>query len=458
MKNIAILTRTYNRPNYFKRCRKSVEDCNMSESHYIIYNDTKDLSYINNDEPGVYIYTDFSKYNVKECKDKTIAKYNLMFNEAYDSIKEDWIFHLDDDNILTESAFTPIKKFLNSEHDLIVFRYRNDALKRTIPSAKFIKQGTIQKNHIDTLCFLVKTELAKKVLWNPYKGGDYEFVKSASKLAKSVKFVNCVVGKRDNLGLGSAADATKNVNIIKTSHIKEPTVEKNTITQHEKPYVGTIVAINCCKSDLKHLNKFKESKMYRDLKMSDDFYLLEYYRGSETECAVKNKLHLVGDERYDKLHFKTYRLMQWCYKNFEFDRIVKLDCNWMTYDNVGLRTRTKLCSPKKVEHLLYNKNNKNYIGTNGRYFKKEDYISWMRNKRITNTLDIPEFMNVKTWYYCGKAYSCSYDFAKYIATQQVCADVVKEHSLKSLNGYYEFSIEDYMVGRMFVEYLNSTKK
>ena len=41
-------------------------------------------------------------------------------------------------------------------------------------------------------------------------------------------------------------------------------------------------------------------------------------------------------------------MIKWCYKNYEFDKIVKLDCNWMTYDHVGERTRARLCSPEKV--------------------------------------------------------------------------------------------------------------
>ncbi len=456
MKNIAILTRTYNRPNYFKRCRKSVESCGLSSNHYVIYHEKENDNYLIENDVQNKIYIDINKFKVDEKPEKIVAKYNLLFNEAYSKIKEDWIFHLDDDNYLHSHGFKPIEKFLNSDHDLIFFRYRNQKLKRTIPSSKFIRNKIIKKNHIDTLCFAVRKSLAEKVKWDGYKGGDFKFAEEASKLAKSVKWVDCVVGKRDHFGLGQSDDNIEQQKKVKID-IKEPEIKKLTTTMHDKPYVGTLVMINSCEKDAGHLQSFKESKLYKDLKLDDNFHVVEYYRDSTEEKFEKNKLYLVGTEDYSLLHFKTYGMIKWCYKNYEFDRIIKLDCNWMTYNHVGERTRTKLCSSDKVTDLLYNRHTKNYYGTNGRYFEKKDYVTWMENKRMPNQLDLPDFMNTKTWYYCGKAYSVSYDFAKYISTSDASEKIVREHSIKNDDNYHEFAVEDYMVGRMFEKYIKTKK-
>lgn len=457
MKNIAILTRTYNRPNYFKRCRESVEKCGLSENHYVIYQEPKDDYYLIENDVQNKIFIDINKLKVDEKPNKTVAKYNLLFNEAYSKIKEEWIFHLDDDNFLHSHGFAPIENLLNSDHDLIFFRYRNQKLKRTIPSSKFIKNKIIKKNHIDTLCFIVKKTLAEKVKWDGYKGGDYMFAEEANKLAKSVKWVDCVVGKRDHLGLGRSDDNIIQQKKIKIK-IKEPEIKRLTsIKRQNRPSVGTLVMVNSCEKDFAHLKLFKESKLYRDLKLDDNFQVIEYYRGANEEKFGKNKLYLVGDEDYSLLHYKTYGMIKWCYKNYEFDKIVKLDCNWMTYDHVGERTRARLCSSEKVTDLLYNRHNKNYFGTNGRYFEKKDYVTWMENKRMPNQLDLPDYMNTKTWYYCGKAYSVSYDFAKFISTTVASQKIVEEHSLKNDDNYHEFAVEDYMVGRMFEKFLKSKK-
>lgn len=466
MKNIAILTRTYNRPWYFKRCRDSVKKCGLSENQYVIYHEKENDNYLIENDVQNKIFIDVNKFKVDEKPDKTIAKYNLLFNDAYSKIKEEWIFHLDDDNFLHSHGFKPIEKFLDSEHDLIFFRYRNQKLKRTIPSSRFIREKLIKKNHIDTLCFIVKKSLAEKVKWDGYKGGDYKFAEEANKLAKSVKWVDCVIGKRDHLGLGKSDDKSEEVKSeikpIKINKkyqykIKEPSIKRLTTTKHNKPYVGTLVMINSCEKDSAHLKLFKESKLYADIKLDDNFYVIEYYRGATEEKFGKNKLHLVGDEDYSLLHYKTYSMIKWCYKNYEFDKIVKLDCNWMTYDHVGPRTRSRLCSSEKVINLLYNRHSKNYFGTNGRYFEKKDYVTWMGNKRMPNKLDLPDYMNTKTWYYCGKAYSVSYDFAKFISTTVASQKIVEEHSTKNDDNYHEFAVEDYMIGRIFEKFLKSKK-
>ena len=106
---INIITRTRNRPNYFKRCVESLNLQTYNNIHHIVtYQVEEDLEYINNfgfnnttpvKVPN--IIKDESLFNMIEGHKVYHAPYNSFFNEAHKYIKEGWVMYLDDDDMLT---------------------------------------------------------------------------------------------------------------------------------------------------------------------------------------------------------------------------------------------------------------------------------------------------------------------------------------------------------------------
>ena len=136
-----------------------------------------------------------------------------------------------------------------------------------------------------------------------------------------------------------------------------------------KKYIcDTLICINTCEKDASELNYLKKSDFYQKLKNTDGIGIIEVYRGATKTKFESGKLFLEGDERYDQLHIKTYQMINWCVRNFTFKRLVKLDCNFLTYTNVGERTRKKICGVEKVENTIYKKKLKQYFGSNDHHF------------------------------------------------------------------------------------------
>ena len=81
-----------------------------------------------------------------------------------------------------------------------------------------------------------------------------------------------------------------------------------------------------------------------------------------------------------------------------------------------------------------------------------DFRAWSKQKGIVTKLDEPTWLTDGIWYFCGKCYRVNYEFAKFIAEQDVCADMLKQHDVKNILGHHPFAIEDVMIGRMHSAY------
>jgi hypothetical protein len=213
-----------------------------------------------------------------------------------------------------------------------------------------------------------------------------------------------------------------------------------------------LIAINSCEKDREHLEKLKSSEFYAELEANPDIGIFEYYRGSDEIKFQNQQLHLTGEERYDKLHVKTYDMIKWATSNLSFNRLVKLDCNFMSYSHVGERTRKKICGLDRVNRAIFKQKFASYLGSNGREFLLRDFRAWSKQKGIVTQLDEPTWLTDGIWYYCGKCYRVNYDFAKFIAEKDICAEMLKQHDVKNILGHHPFAIEDVMIGRMHSAY------
>ena len=218
-----------------------------------------------------------------------------------------------------------------------------------------------------------------------------------------------------------------------------------------------LIAINSCERDREHLEKLKASEFYSVLEKDSAIGIFEYYRGSNEVKFENQQLHLTGEERYDKLHVKTYDMIKWATSNLSFNRLVKLDCNFMSYSHVGERTRKKICGLDRVNRAIFKQKYADYTGSNGREFLLRDFRAWSKQKGIVTQLDEPTWLTDGIWYYCGKCYRVSYKFAKFIAEQDICSEMLKQHDVKNILGHHPFAIEDVMIGRMYSAFEEHSK-
>jgi hypothetical protein len=201
---IGIITRTSNRPNYFKRCAESLKDQPNVGKHYVLYDNPKDKSYILPNKITHFVDKKNYKKNYKAPAPPTarppmLSLHNLYFNEIYSKVEEDWLYHLDDDNFLVPQAFKGLDPYLKSNVDLIICRIKHFTGK--LPREGDWRSRRIRVCGIDTGCFIVRTNLIKKIKWDGWKCGDFRMIEKCSQLSRKVLWIDreVLVMEKQNL-------------------------------------------------------------------------------------------------------------------------------------------------------------------------------------------------------------------------------------------------------------------
>lgn len=213
MSQIAVITRTSNRPKYFSRCYNSVLGQPLVGSHHILYDDPKDIKYLTNDLSVTKHYIDISQiiYNENAPTSAGIPPkqclYNLYFNYGiYNIVKEPWIYHLDDDNYLSNNAFVGLENYLIGDADMIIFKIYLNHQKWILPSLDDFTNRRIELSNIDTGCFLIRTNIARQLKWDGWRAGDYRFILKCSKLSKKTLWIDKIVMQQDASNNGNKQD------------------------------------------------------------------------------------------------------------------------------------------------------------------------------------------------------------------------------------------------------------
>lgn len=209
MTNIAVITRTSNRPNYFQRCFDSVVGQPYVDSHHVIYDNIKDKEYLINKNLVLHYVNPSGLIYDEPAPESAVPKkrclYNLYFNQIYSRIKSPWVYHLDDDNYLVDNAFTNLHPFLLSD-DIDVIIVKVSFNNKELPSNVNFKQRSIVRGFIDTGCFLVRTNLAQNTSWDGWKCGDYRFIKNCVEKSKQTVWVNQIVMQQGDRNGGNKKD------------------------------------------------------------------------------------------------------------------------------------------------------------------------------------------------------------------------------------------------------------
>ena len=204
---INILTRTSNRPNFFKINYESVKNQILPENvqiNHIVSYDT--------DETEEYLkeYDDIIKVKITRLE-KTIQNtfpYNLYFNEMLKYVKTGYIIYLDDDDTLYSND--SISKIINYlvEDSILLWRVinKNETL---YPTDYHFNKKQISPNDFPINCFSYHTKWIDKIEWKGMKGGDYNYGIRLYKIINKIKTLNEIICRIGNVGMGYQKDIKK---------------------------------------------------------------------------------------------------------------------------------------------------------------------------------------------------------------------------------------------------------
>lgn len=204
---INILTRTSNRPNYFKKCFESVNSQIMVNINHIIS--------VDNDETEEYVkkYTDnyirvehFNEYIPKLDPIYNVRKpapYNLYLNELKNKVKEGWIMFLDDDDVfLDKCALFRITNKIENEEQMLYWKvkFSND---RIVPCEKSFKLKKPLINDFSMIGFMHHSKYNKCATFDYFSAGDSFYVIKLQNIIPNHTWLDIVcTGLQDNNGLG----------------------------------------------------------------------------------------------------------------------------------------------------------------------------------------------------------------------------------------------------------------
>jgi len=207
---IAVITRTSNRPRYFNRCRTSVNGQSLVSTHHVISDNPNDHRYLQGH--GIMVHQvdpaslrgSYHEPAPPTATPPLLSIHNLYFNQVYPHIKQDWVYHLDDDNYLTNNAFYGMDGLLASDAELIILRIAHFTGK--LPRDSDFNSKRIRLAGIDTGCFLARTELLKKAQWDGWKCGDFRLIDKLNRLSTKTVWLDRTVMRMDQQNLGKRND------------------------------------------------------------------------------------------------------------------------------------------------------------------------------------------------------------------------------------------------------------
>jgi len=182
---INILTRSGNRPTYFKALKNSILTQTYQHIRHIISNDNPNCNYLT-DEKDVYA--------VIKSPSLGYGFYNLYLNELANQVKDGWVIILDDDSKIIDNTF--IEKLAeicstSNENDVLIYQTYIWPNKRIIPSPQEVIDKTIAICRIDMTCFCVHYSIFNNIKFRSIRGGDFYFLDDVRNSKKyNFKFVD----------------------------------------------------------------------------------------------------------------------------------------------------------------------------------------------------------------------------------------------------------------------------
>lgn len=170
-----ILTRTSGRPEFFKRCKESVDALEWPgpKVHIVHTDDPRDLAHVEGD---IIIKG--------ECLTPAHGRgyYNLYCNRLLDAIPRDvpgWVHFIDDDDMYLGPD---VLKWLHGQDrtKIHVFKTRRKKMSKHREEVIFPRDWKKQLSY-QTECFALWSTIAKKHRWWSRKGGDHQYTRKITR-------------------------------------------------------------------------------------------------------------------------------------------------------------------------------------------------------------------------------------------------------------------------------------
>ena len=171
-----------------------------------IFNILKCLKYELLNIDYLTIVFDASKKNyelVKEyCKNNIKGKVNIVYEEInlgywghgirnkHNKLKGDFIYHIDDDDIIINGAFNRVRKILKDKNTLYIFKIVSEI------NEIIWKTPKIKLNQISTQSGFIPSSINHKSNWEYKYGGDYNFYDNLQKYAVNILFIDQLIYKK----------------------------------------------------------------------------------------------------------------------------------------------------------------------------------------------------------------------------------------------------------------------
>ena len=181
---VNIITRTHNRPKYFKICRESILNQTHKKINHIVGSDTA-CNYFDciklELQPIQYPIAEYGSYP---------APWNLHLNELGKYAKEGWLMYLDDDDkFVYNDSISTILNYIESEDEVIFWKV--DINGWIVPDNNGF--GKIIAGNISGIGFMFHTKYLP-VDWGSWNFGDYR-VMTQLVMTKKIKqkWINLVL-------------------------------------------------------------------------------------------------------------------------------------------------------------------------------------------------------------------------------------------------------------------------
>jgi len=152
------------------------------------------------------IVFDASKNNFEEvknyCKKNIKSKINIIYEEKnlgywghgirnkHNQLKGDFIYHVDDDDIIIKGSFNKVRKILKDKETLYIFKIVSEI------NEVIWKTPEIKLNQISTQSGFIPAAINNKSFWEYKYGGDFNFYDNLQKYTEKIIFIDEIIYKK----------------------------------------------------------------------------------------------------------------------------------------------------------------------------------------------------------------------------------------------------------------------
>jgi len=211
---INIITRTSNRPIYFKECRNSIVSQSYKNIKHIIgVDDIASESYLTG-LPYTRIPSEkilnkdkipYRKfwYNPPKSQGESPAPWNLYINYLYKEVEQGWVMFLDDDDVFIEQdSLKKISKYLIDEDSLILYKSIIGSL--TFPTPRCFGNYPIP---YEIEAFMFHSKHLSLAEWDAWGAGDFRVMNNLFTNLPNVVWVDeFITQSQDGAHLGNRKD------------------------------------------------------------------------------------------------------------------------------------------------------------------------------------------------------------------------------------------------------------